>query len=235
MHFIEHIVEPTKLLLLWQPPIVEKSKRYVVAELIRSDNNNVSLKYLLGTPDLEEAKQYGFDGYPAFPDLEKEHHNVIDAFMRRLPPRERSDINEYLEGLRLRPDVKISDFALLGYSGARLLSDNFSIIHPFYNADGPCELLLEAAGYRHLKKDITTTISVNSPAHFKKEFYEEDKEDAIGIYINDQKVGNVTRGLIPTFSGWIDSNRISEAFVEKINGSSIRPILYLYVKLSPVK
>ncbi|HEX4044328.1 MAG TPA: hypothetical protein VHZ76_01510 [Gammaproteobacteria bacterium] len=75
-----------------------------------------------------------------------------------------------LEGLRLQADVQISDFALLGYSGAKLLSDGFSIIHPFAHANGPCELLLEAAGYRHIQQSDKAIIQIDDPVSFSTKF-----------------------------------------------------------------
>lgn len=86
MQFIEHIVEPTKLLLAWQSSSEEHRKRYIVAELNRIDND-VSLTYLVDTNDFKNAKNMGFESYPAFNDTTKTYHNVLDAFMRRLPPR----------------------------------------------------------------------------------------------------------------------------------------------------
>lgn len=152
MHFIKHIIEPNRLLLAWQSPEEQCRTRYIVAEL-NATGTDISLTYLPQTKDNQEAQNKGFDSYPAFPSTNALHHNVLDAFMCRLPPRTRGDFTQYLEGLRLKPDAKLSDFALLGYSGAKLPSDGFSIIHPFSHVDGACELLLEAAGYRHLQKD----------------------------------------------------------------------------------
>jgi hypothetical protein len=151
MRFIEHIIEPTKLLLAWQASDEKHRIRYIVAELNRV-GEEISLTYLPKTNDFAKAQEHGFEAYPAFQDINKTHHNVLDAFMRRLPPRTRGDFPQYLEGLRLRMNAQISDFALLGYSGAKLLSDGFSLIHPFDHVNGSCELLLEAAGYRHIQQ-----------------------------------------------------------------------------------
>src|SRR3990167_8972072 len=126
MRFIEHIIEPTKLLLAWQSSDEKHRTRYIVAELT-STRDDVELVYLPETKDFIEAQKHGFKDYPAFQDINKTHHHVLDAFMRRLPPRKRGDFSQYLESLRLKPDTKMSDFALLGYSGAKLLSDGFSI------------------------------------------------------------------------------------------------------------
>jgi hypothetical protein len=44
----------------------------------------------------------------------------------------------------------------------------------------------------------------------------------------------IDRGLLPTFLNWIDSNRVIDAWVEKINGTPGKPAVYIYVKISPM-
>ncbi|OAI47687.1 hypothetical protein AYO45_05655 [Gammaproteobacteria bacterium SCGC AG-212-F23] len=232
MHFIEHIIEPNKLLLAWQSSDEQHRTRYIVAELNRAENDQITLTYLTNEDDFRKAQSKGFESYPAFPDISKTYDNVLDAFMRRLPPRTRGDFTQYLEGLRLKPDTKLSDFALLGYSGAKLPSDGFSIIHPFNNVRGACELLIEAAGFRHIKKKHDIEINVNDSATFSKEFNEATQAEAIHITVNSQHIGYVNRGLLPTFFDWMNNNRIVNAWVEKINGTPDKPSRYLYVKIS---
>jgi hypothetical protein len=233
MRFIEHIIEPTKLLLTWQSSEEDHRTRYIVAELNRI-GDEINLRYLVNTEDFNKAKIQGFESYPAFQDVNKIHGNVLDAFMRRLPPRTRGDFSLYMEGLRLKPAIELSDFALLGYSGAKLLSDGFSLIHPFNNVDIACELLLEAAGFRHIKKNHDE-ISINDAATFAKEFNTATKEQAICILINNKHIGYVNRGLLPTFVNWMDNGRIIGAWVEKTNGTPGKPTVYLYVKISAFK
>ncbi|MCD6038940.1 MAG: hypothetical protein K0S27_340 [Gammaproteobacteria bacterium] len=79
--------------------------RYIVAELNRMENG-INLTYLVNTEDFRKAQNKGFKSYTAFQDIHKIHHNVLDAFMRRLPPRTRGDFSEYMEGLRLKPDTR---------------------------------------------------------------------------------------------------------------------------------
>lgn len=230
MRFIEHIIEPTKLLLAWQSADEEYRTRYIVAELNRI-GNEVTLTYLVNTDDFRKAQNKGFSSYPAFQDIYITHHNVLDAFMRRLPPRSRGDFAQYLEGLRLKPETLISDFALLGYSGAKLLSDGFSLINPFNAVSEPCELLLEVAGFRHIQKKHDE-IKINDIATFTKEFNDSTQEEAIHILVNEKHIGYVNRGLLPTFSEWMDSGKIIGAWIEKINGTPGKPAVYLYVKIA---
>lgn len=235
MHFIEHIIEPDKLLLAWQSLDEKHRTRYIVAELNRAHDEQITLTYRVNSDDFCKAQKLGFESYPAFPDTSKTYDNVLDAFMRRLPPRTRGDFKQYLEVLRLKPDAKLSDFALLGYSGAKLPSDGFSIIHPFNDVKGACELLVEAAGYRHIKKNHDVKINVDDPATFTKEFNDTIHEDAIHITANSQHIGYVNRGLLPTFFDWLQTRRIAGAWVEKINGEPGKPTAYIYVKISALK
>jgi hypothetical protein len=231
MRFIEHIIEPAKLLLAWQSSDEAHRTRYIVAELTRV-GDEINLTYLPGTEDFAQARSKGFEAYPAFQDTGKNYSNVLDAFMRRLPPRTRGDFPQYLEGLRLHPNVKISNFALLGYSGAKLLSDGFSIIHPFNNAYGPCQMLVEAAGYRHIQNMNDFQIHVGDPVNFSIELNDVTHEPAIRIDFDGSHIGYINRALITTFSEWIEKKRIDGAWIEKLNGTPGKPAVYLYVKVS---
>lgn len=235
-HLIEHIIEPETLLLAWQSLDEKDRTRHIVAELYRVQNE-ISMTYLTHTKDFERAQAKGFECYPAFQDTSKTHLNVLNAFMRRLPPRTRDDFAQYLEGLRLPADTNLlSDFALLGYSGAKLLSDGFSIIHPFTHTSGPCELLVEIAGFRHMPENHNKKIEIGASASFvTQEIHPSTNEPAILIMVNGENLGYVNRGLIPTFLNWMENDRVAKAWVEKINGSPGKPTVYLYVKISAEK
>lgn len=229
MRFIEHIIEPTRLLLAWQSFDEKDRTRRIIGEIARSDNNFI-LKYTTDAPDFLNALNKGFKPYPAFPDQHQIYTNPLDAFMRRLPPRTRGDFPQYLEALRIKPDAQLSDFALLGYSGAKLPSDGFSFIHPFESVIGPCELLLEVAGYRHQK--IHKKLELNQPATFTIESENEKTHlPAVEIMVEGERVGYVNNGLISTFIDWINSNRIIDARIEKLNETKERPSLYLFVRV----
>ena len=231
MHFIDHIVEPMRLYLAWQSAREDCRTRFLVGELLKGERGDISLRYSLNTKDVNDALKAGFDGYLAFPALEKVHHNVLDSFLRRIPPRERSDFTQYLEGLRLHPDAQLSDFALLGYSGARLLSDGFSLIHPFDNVSGPCELMTEVAGFRHYVAQLHSELKVGDTVSLAIEFNDVVGESAVRVVYGDQLVGYINRGLKDTFIDWITNNRLVNAFVEKVNGTSHRPALYIFVQI----
>ncbi|MBS0358871.1 MAG: hypothetical protein JSS53_06360 [Proteobacteria bacterium] len=234
MNFIEHIVEPSRLLLTWQSSDEKHRVRYVVAELKRV-NGEISLRYLTNHPDFQSAKKHGFKLYPAFIEETKVYDlGILDTFMRRLPPKSRGDYIQYLEGLRLKPDVQLSDFGLLGYSSAKLPSDGFSFIHPFDNVDGSFEFLLEVAGYSYyVAPDEDVTLGAEATFKIEKEL--DRQEDVIKIYVSNKQVGYVTRALIPAVKDWLIQGRINNARVEKKNGSPNQPTLYLYLSIAEKK
>jgi hypothetical protein len=232
IQFIEHIIEPSKLLLAWQTMDENHRTRYIVGEIDRHADGKISLKYLTQSEDFKNAQSHGFESYLAFPEITKTYDsNVLDAFMRRLPPRTRGDFKQYLEGLRINPEAKLSNFALLGYSGAKLPSDSFSLIHPFSHVNEACELLTEAAGFRHIKNVDYDHINIGDSVSFSKGLSTASPEEAIEIKIGDKRLGYVNRGLINTFTEWLDENRIISAWVEKKNGLPGRPSIYVYVKV----
>lgn len=231
MNFIKHIVEFDKLNLVWQSDNDPNHLRYIVAELTRHDNN-VQLRYLKNTQDFETALKFGFKGYPAF-SLEKEIHTsgVLEAFKRRLPPRMRGDFGKYLEMFRLPQGAEISDFALLGYSGAKLPGDEFSIIPSIEEITQPFEFLMDVAGFRHNAKIPIESIELKAHVTFEVERDNPIDSNAIAILLNGNKIGYVTRNLLSQFHHWLEEGRIVNAVVERKNGQPDRPTLYLFVEL----
>jgi len=231
MNFIKHIVEFDKLSLVWQSDRDPNHLRYIVAELIRQ-NNNVQLRYLKDTTDFNTALSFGFNGYPAF-NIEKEIHTsgVLEAFKRRLPPRARGDFGKYLEMFRLPQSAEISDFALLGYSGAKLPGDEFSIIPSLEKVIQSFEFLMEVAGFRYNSKIPIENITLKSQVTFEAELDNPVDSNAIMILLDGNKIGYVTRNLLPYFYRWLEENRIEAAVIERKNGQPDRPTLYIFVEL----
>lgn len=248
MRLLKNIIEPKRLLIAWQKPdgastslsnenlsqeYRPKGKRYIVGELVCKNNREFTLHYFLNTEDFKEAMNQGFQGYPAF-DISLEYHrNVFDIFARRIPPRSRSDFDEYLKFYRISPGVEISDFALLGYSGAKLLSDGFSLIHPFENVVLPCELTIEVAGFRYGQgmDKINQEGFLGHEVTIKEEPENEFDQEAIGIFYDDIRIGYINRGQKNTFHNWLQHNTV-KAVIERINGSKLRPNVLLYVWVS---
>jgi hypothetical protein len=234
MRFIEHIIEPHRLLLSWQPATGHRA-RHIVAEL-RENDGDADLSYFVGQKDYEEALRKGFEGsYPGFP-APGDHHNVLSAFMRRLPPRQRKDFDTFLESIRIRPKTAISDFALLGYSGAKLPSDDFVIIHPFDEARPPFEFLLLLAGYRHYEAQVPySALKVGEVANFVPEPDNRWDADAVRVFfpgLSAATAGYVCRGLLPQFHRWLSEGLIIQAQIERLNGTQENPLVYLFISVT---
>src|SRR5690606_17172172 len=138
--------------------------RHIVGEISVAATGEILFRYA-DQHALAAAQRDGFKGHPAFPDLGKVYSTgVVEAFARRVPPSTRGDFAAYLEQQRL-PTLTISSLALLGYSGAKLPSDGFSLVHTFEGEPGPFEFVTEVAGFRH-----------NAPAQ--------------GVQVSDLKVGD---------------------------------------------
>jgi len=236
IHYIEHVIEPEKLLLSWQPTRASGKHRMrrFVAELV-ADGDDARLEYLLDSDDFTKAREAGFDDYPGFSTSQPVHENVLAAFMRRLPPRRRNDFGRFLTAFRINPVNKdeISDFSLLGYSGAVLPGDGFSIINPFTNIEPPFEFMLDIQGYRHYLDNIPyETVELGMKVVFCPEPENEKDPHAIAVLIDDKKAGYVCRGLNKTFHCWLDKGYAIEAAIERINGTQDSPKIYALVKVS---
>lgn len=233
MEPLVHIVEPTALLLTWQPADerAPNRTRRTVAKIDRTDTGSAVFHYLRGTEDFVAAQEAGFVGFPAF-KLESEDSNqgVIESLLRRLPPRKRADFNEYLKQHRLPVPFEHSDFALLGYTGARLPSDGFGLVPVFPDAITEIDLVTEVAGLRHVFKGDASSIRPGDGVGFQTEPNNKYDSDAVLISWNGQSLGYVNRALRGTFLGWLRSNRVT-ATVERVNGKPERPLVYLRVQV----
>jgi len=231
LKYIEHIIEPDRLLLSWQPPSGPDRLRRFVAALVRKADD-ADLVYLVDTEDFRLAQEKGFSDYPGFPADVREHEGVLSAFLKRLPPRTRRDFGVFLNAIRIteRDRELISDFALLGYSGAKLPDDDFTIVHPFSTAQPPFEFLLNVQGYRYYAKNLPyDRLAIDMAAHFEAELENAQDPEAIRVMIEGSKVGYVSRGLATQLKQWIQRGYAITASLERINGTAEKPSILLFV------
>lgn len=234
MKLITHIKEPDCLYLTWQPSIQSGKHRMrrIVARLVRTADDDAALEYCTDTDDFNEALNAGFTGYPAFPLENARYERVLATFAKRMPPRSRGDFHKYLTAIRIPVDAEISDFALLGYSGAKLPDDTFNISACLRDETTPFELLTEVSGFRHsagmnilddLKPDDTVTL--------EKEPTNEKDPSAIKVMLSDVHIGYINRVITGDFHTWLDEGRIRCLNIERINGPSARPKIFLFVEI----
>ena len=236
-NWIEHVHEPDRLLLAWQAPDpMGDRQRWAVGELTRA-GDDARLRYFAGEEfgahnfdqSFEKLKALGYRGYPAFPPEPGLVHenNVLEAFMRRLPPRNRSDFDRYRDHLRLRPEAEISNFALLGLSEAQLPSDGFSVVDPLSGDVKRCELISELAGYRYYAREHPQP-DLGQPVDLVPEPENAFDPNAIMVRLGDGKLGYINRIQAPAILEWIAQGRAS-AVVERLNGRPDRPRAFIYL------
>lgn len=234
MRYIQHIIEPQELLLSWQTDSPENRMRLFVAKLIRN-GNDADLVYLKDTPDFKTAQKNGFDCYPGLSVETDRHINILATFMKRLPPRSRNDFPKFLNALRLNPQDsgKISNFALLGYSNAKLPGDGFTVINPFTNIEPPFELLMQVQGYRFFTDpDLHESLKEGLAVSFQAQPQNLKDPKAIMILIDGRQIGYACKGLTDSLHRWIKSGYDISASIERINGTPERPDVFILVEIS---
>ncbi|MBF0612485.1 MAG: hypothetical protein G8345_14805 [Magnetococcales bacterium] len=233
---IRHIVEPARLYLAWQAPdgTSHGRTRRKVAEIFTQTNGPTILRYLKDSPDYQAAFQAGFSGYPAF-GLEKEVHDsgILETFLHRLPPQKRRDYKDFLRIWRLNPEVPLSPMALLGYAGAQLPGDGFSLVHPFDTGRPPFEILEEVAGFRHLPHaaELLGSLQVGQQVYLRAE--PDNPYDPFAIRMelaNQQLLGYVNRLQAPALHRWLQRPGIN-GLIDRINGTPSRPLIYVFLEV----
>ena len=227
---ITKIFNPTCLYLLWRSP-KEEEAFFAIAKIERQRDGNIIFYYLKDSEDYRKAQRRGFDSYPAFPEKDKKYtSNVLELFMRRLPPRKREDFKFYLEQLDLDKNIKITDFTLLAYSGGQLATDDFKFVYTFDNLEVPCEIIMETVGVRHYLKD-RNDLQINEYVKFVPEPINEHDSNAIMIKLKNDKIGYVSRVQAESFLKVLKKYNVS-ALIHKINGTIMRPKIFIKVKIS---
>lgn len=157
--------------------------------------------------------------------------SVLSPFLRRLPPRSRSDFGDYLKSFRISPTAHISDFALLGLTEAKLPSDGFSLVDEYEDREGERELLVELAGHRYYRSKLTRALSTGEPVKLELEPSNPSDPNAVVVRYFDEPLGYINRLQASAFREWINKGRV-EAHLEKINGTESKPKAFIFAKVS---
>ena len=230
MKLIRNIIEPDHLLVYWNTLVGKDHMKRCIAKIFKKDDI-LNLTYLTDTDDYKEAIKLGFWGFPGLRINTQNHKNVEEQFYKRVVSKKRDDFKDFLKANRILPETKISDFALLGYSGGRLVGDNFVIVHPFDTPKRPFQIYIEVAGFRFRDNNLVNIIDVGLSVNFEYESDNQRDEDAIKILFNNHHLGYVGRGLIPSFRNWLETGSIANATIERINGTKEKPRLYIFLEI----
>lgn len=240
MNWIEHIVEPKRLLLVWQAPDhMLNRRRYAVGEVSFNGERFVFQYFDQSRFEIENdgaklltLEPLGFQGYAAFKTKQAIHREgVLETLLRRLPPRDRSDFAAYQQHFRIKPDTKISDFALLAYTEAKLPNDGFSLVDPLQHDVQWCERMLEVAGFRHHTPQ-NGALSVGANVELRCEPENLYDKNAVGVFFDGHSIGYLNRLQALTFSHWMTERHVL-AKLERINGTADRPTAYVFVRVAP--
>lgn len=235
MPLLSHLIEPSRLLMTWQPSDEGTSvrTRRVVGEVFaEKPSGDVVFRYLKGAEDFQAAEAAGFKGFPAFRLEEAEiRQGVLESLMRRLPPRNREDFDDYLRVHGLPSPFELSDLALIGHTGARLPSDGFELVPEFPEDAGPCEYVMEVAGTRHVLQGALTDLRVGDAVTIQPDPSNAVESDALVVLHSGRRIGYVNRALKSMFYRWLQSGRMTAA-IERQNGKPNRPLIFVRVSVS---
>lgn len=227
---IKFVPEPRRLVLAWQAPDHLNNRfRWAVA-LIEQNASGHVLRYLRPGAEFEEYNQgrpmadlmdLGYQGYPAF-SLRREIHtaNVVETFLRRLPPRTRPDFLQYVGGFSIASNAKASDLALLALTGAKLPSDGFSLVDTLNPETTCCDIVFEVAGFRYYC-DNESSPSVGDPVELIPEPQNPYDRDAVQIVWSGRKIGNVNRLQARTVLLWLEEREITAEVCSVVHNSGM--------------
>lgn len=239
--FIEHVREPTRLILAWQAPDQFGERFRWAVGVVAPSGGEYSFQYLKGDEfaalnqmrTQKELSSLGFRGFTVFGPNESIIYtkSVLSAFLRRLPPRSRTDFSEYLKSFRISPKAQVSDFALLGLTEAKLPSDGFSLVDEYSDREGKRELLVELAGHRYYRGKLKNALRVGEPVELEAEPSNRYDPNAIVVRYFNEPLGYINRLQASAFREWINKNRV-QAHVEKLNGTEAKPRAFIFAKVS---
>lgn len=238
MKYLTHLVNPDRLLLLWQAVDRKTNKplgeRFVVGE-VRDESGQFYLRYYDNENTHRAITEHGFSGMTAFPYEAGKSYNgsVKDALAKRVASPERSDYIEYLRSYRLPSDRELSLMQLLAYTGGGLAGDGFSFAYTFDKAVPPFDFTFEIAGFRHnegMTIEPITQLS-NQPIMMVEEPTNSSDPMAVAVMYGSIKLGFVPKGLAETVKNAILNRYHVAAFITRINGTKERPAIHVMVEV----
>lgn len=244
-NLIETVCDPGRLVLAWQAPDhLGERYRWAVGEISLKGPDCI-LRYFDRGEEFERfnsGRNYrsmlalGYEGYPAFNPLHEVHtQGVLAAFMRRVPPRSRSDFAQYRSSFRLSPKAVLTEFSLLAVTEAKLPSDGFSLVDTLDPEISRCDLYLEVAGFRYWGAKLSfLSEALEEPVLLVQEPDNKFDPNAVSIHVRDARIGYINRLQAPTFVQWMSEGRVVGS-LEHLNGTAERPRAYIFVRVYPRK
>lgn len=240
---IEHLVEPPRLILSWQPPpSLPDRARWAEGGLARTAGG-ATFRYLRGE-ELASANKgrteadlirAGFAGYPAFTWARNHagqvfHDQALEAFLRRVPSSRREDFGRYLERFRLHTQSQFSPFALLAASGAELPSDGFSLIDPLEVRTVTQDAVLEIMGHHYYHAREGSRLEPWAAVELVPEPTLIHDPNAVRVEQSGRILGYTHRLQAQSVSNWLMTRSVN-AWGARVNGSTDRPRAFIFVEV----
>ena len=243
--WIEYVDEPARLILAWQAPDPEKDRlRWAVGELSRT-TGVATFRYYYGDEltrlnsgrRQDELPASGFRGYPAF-DVRNTpsgvfSDGVLESFLRRVPPRSRTDFPRYLEHFRVRSSNGLAPFALLAVTETKLPSDGFSLIDPLDPAADRRDFVFEVAGHRHYP-DSRAGLTEGQAVRLARDPTNAHDPHAVRVEADGRLIGFVNRLQAPTVGRWLDARAVSASLL-RLNGTPDQPRAFVFLRVRPLE
>jgi hypothetical protein len=237
MKIINKIIEPQRVLVIWQAPDKASQKptgtRFVVGEITRV-NGEARLRYF-DNAEVKEAETFGFTGLTSYPYESNREYvgNLEDVLSKRLPPETRTDYADYLQSYRLPPNLQnINPITLLAYTTGKLAGDGFTFFHTFEEASPPFDFMFEIAGFRHngLNEFPNPALLQDNDVNFVHECNNQHDNGAIAVFCQEKRLGYIPKGLAEIVKTLMEKYKIS-ASIERINGTTERPSILVFVEV----
>jgi hypothetical protein len=233
---IKFVDEPGRLILAWQAAELTGDRyRWAVGEVAR-EPDGAMFRYYRGeefrrlNDDRDEAaaRRARFLGYPAF-DLRTDvfRDGVIEAFLRRLPPRSRADFTRYLKHFWLRSADTLGAFVLLAVTEAKLPSDGFSLVDPLDAGALRRDLVFEIAGHRRHPAGRDEQV-VGQEVRLVAEPDNPHTRHTVRIDANGVTIGYANRPQAPTLRHWLETRSV-RARLLRLCGTEERPRAFVFV------
>jgi hypothetical protein len=230
---ISHLQEPQRLSFVWRK---QNTSRYVVGELVRQSDDNVTLRYFPDTEVFKAATDEGMQLLPAFGEPGLEYSSgVMELFMSRITSRKRSDFDLYLSTLGIEPSQKdeISDFTLLGYGEGRLPSDGFHVVNNYSETTPPVEFVAEVSSLNFCDYvDRMEDVEINQTVRLETEQDNDADPNAVAIYLNNLKLGYLNRVQAPAVGKWINQGLVVKGNIFRKNGLPSAPRVFVFLEVS---
>ena len=227
-------IQTRSALLTWQPPLAQRGprKRFAVAELVER-GDHVAFSYCLGSKELEDARDEGFEHYPGLPVHDySDDATAFGLLRRRLPPATREDFPEFLEGFGLSPVTRLTDLSLLAYTGARLTGDSFGIVETFDGFERSFRYVFDIAGYRRYR-DQLPDLARGESVTFRPDPENGFDPGAVEVVCRDGlRLGFINRLQTGPVRAWLSEGAV-EAQVFRDNGRAAYPRLFVLADVNP--